>query len=40
MRLSFAEAVDRALAAETAAPGPWGTIERLLKRRGRRHAHA
>jgi uncharacterized protein YbjT (DUF2867 family) len=40
MRLSFAEAVDRALAAEAPAPGPWGAVERLRKRRGHRRAHA
>jgi hypothetical protein len=40
MRLSFAQAVDRALAADAPAPGAWGAVERLLKRRGHRRAHA
>jgi uncharacterized protein YbjT (DUF2867 family) len=38
-RLSFAEAAHRALAAEGPAPGLWGAVERLIKRREHR-AHA
>jgi uncharacterized protein YbjT (DUF2867 family) len=39
-RLTFAEAVRRALTDEPPAPGPWGAVERLLRRRGHRLAHA
>jgi uncharacterized protein YbjT (DUF2867 family) len=39
-RLSFSEAARRALAAEDAAPGPWGVVERMLQRRGHRVARA
>jgi len=39
-RLTFAEAARRALAGEPSVPGLWGAIERLLRRRGHRLAHA
>jgi uncharacterized protein YbjT (DUF2867 family) len=39
-RLPFAEAARRALVSEAPATGPWGTIERWLRRRGHRLARA
>jgi hypothetical protein len=39
-RLPFSEAARRALAAEAPAPGPWGTVERLLRWRAEHRAHA
>jgi uncharacterized protein YbjT (DUF2867 family) len=39
-RLTFAEAARRALAAEAPASGPWGVVERLLRRRSHRLARA
>jgi hypothetical protein len=38
-RVPFGEAAGGALAAEGPVPGPWGVVERLLKR-GHRQAHA
>lgn len=40
LRLPFAEAARRALAAEAPPEGPWGLVERLLRRRAHHHSHA
>ena len=39
-RLPFSEAARRALAAEAPAQGPWGSVERYLRRHRHRLAHA